>query len=156
MYWCPSWLRLSGLALGSGLALDDAHDVGLLHDQEILAIELHLGAGPLAEQDAVAFLDVERDQLAGLVTGAWAGGDDFALHRLFLGRVGDDNAARGLLFGFKPTDHDPVVQRTELHSDRSLSDRQWDERIRQHFPRGPGIGTAMVSVSTPPWGVPAI
>ena len=67
-------------------------------------------------------LDVERHELAGLVAGAGAGGDDFALHRLFFGRVGDDNAARGLLFGFKPTDHDPVVQGTELHSDRSLSD----------------------------------
>src|SRR5271169_5699815 len=80
----PSSLWLSGLALGSGLALDDAHDVGLLHDQEFLAIELHLGAGPFAEQDAVAGLDVERNQLAGLVAGAGAGGDDFALHRLLL------------------------------------------------------------------------
>src|SRR5579864_4362304 len=78
----PSWLRsgLSGLALGGGLALDDAHDVGLLHDQELLAIELHLGAGPLAEQDAVAGLDVERYQLAGFVTGAGADRDDFSLH----------------------------------------------------------------------------
>src|SRR5271169_3053199 len=82
---CCVWL--SGLALGGGLALDDAHDVGLLHDQELLAIELHLGAGPLAEQDAVVRLDVERDQLAGLVAGAGAHRDDLALHRLFLGRV---------------------------------------------------------------------
>src|SRR3974390_3498569 len=35
------------LALRGGLALDDAHDVGLLHDQELLTIELHLGARPL-------------------------------------------------------------------------------------------------------------
>src|SRR5271166_2626704 len=72
---CCVWL--SGLALGGGRgALDDAHDVGLLHDQEFLAIQLHLGAGPLAEQDAVLFLDVERHQLAGLVAGARADGED--------------------------------------------------------------------------------
>src|SRR5277367_5680499 len=129
MYRFPSWLWLSGLALGGGLALDDAHDVGLLHDQELLAIQLHLGAGPLAEQDAVAGLHVQRHQLAGFVAGTRPGGDDFALHRLFLGRVRDDNAARGLFFGFKPTDHDAVMQGTELHSDRSLSDQQSDERF---------------------------
>src|SRR3712207_6882365 len=42
-----------GLLAGGGL-LQHAHDVGLLHDEEILAIDPHLGAGPLAEQDAVA------------------------------------------------------------------------------------------------------
>ena len=36
-----------------------AHDVGLLHDQEFLAVELDLGARPLAEQHAVADLDVD-------------------------------------------------------------------------------------------------
>src|SRR5215467_10398974 len=41
--------------LGSGgllrglAALDDAHDVGLLHDQELFAVDLHFGARPLAE-----------------------------------------------------------------------------------------------------------
>ena len=56
---------------------------------------------------------------AGLVAGAGAGGDDLAFHRLFLGGVGDDDAARGLLFGIQPADHDPVVQGTELHAVRS-------------------------------------
>ena len=50
---------LRGLADGLG-ALEHAHDIGLLHDEELLAIDLDLGAGPLAEQDAVAGLDVER------------------------------------------------------------------------------------------------
>ena len=95
--------------------LDDAHDVALLHDQQLLAVELDLGAGPLAEQDAVAGLDVERLDLAVLVAGARADGDDFALHRLFLGGVGDDDAARGLLFRFDAADEHAVVQRTESH-----------------------------------------
>src|SRR5919202_493901 len=46
-----------GLDLGGPLrrgdTFKDAHDVGLLHDQELLTIKLHLGARPLAEQDAV-------------------------------------------------------------------------------------------------------
>src|SRR6202011_1733474 len=56
---------------------DYAHDVGLLHDQEILAIELDLGAGPLAEQHLVANLEVDRDQLAGFVAAAGANRRDF-------------------------------------------------------------------------------
>jgi hypothetical protein len=76
-----------------GRRLDDAHDVGLLHDQELLAVDLDLGARPFAEQHAVAGLDVERDELAGFVAAAGADGDDLALLRLFLGGVGDDDAA---------------------------------------------------------------
>src|SRR4029077_15994444 len=40
---------------------DHAHDVGLFHDQQFVAVELHLRAGPLAEQNLVAFLDVVGD-----------------------------------------------------------------------------------------------
>ena len=60
-------MRSGGLADRGGGTFDDSHDVGLLHDQEILAIELDLGAGPLAEQDAVALLDVERNERALLI-----------------------------------------------------------------------------------------
>src|SRR5918995_6900603 len=98
-----------------GCALDDAHDVALLHDQEILAINAHLGAGPLAEQHPVAGLHVQRLDLAGLVAGAGAGGDDLALLGLLLGRVRDDDAALRLLLRVDAADNNPVVQRTELH-----------------------------------------
>src|SRR6266481_5457245 len=60
-------LRLGGLLLGGGDVGEHAHDVALLHDQELLAVDLDLGARPLAEQHAVADLDVDRDQLAALV-----------------------------------------------------------------------------------------
>ena len=53
-------------------------------------------------------------QLAALVAGARADGDDLALLRLLLGGVGDDDAALGLLFGLDALDDDAVVQRTEL------------------------------------------
>ena len=83
---------LRGLLLGHRL-VEHAHDVGLLHDQEFLAVDLDLGARPFAEQHAVADLDVDRDELAALVAAARADGDDFALRGLFLGGVGNDDAA---------------------------------------------------------------
>src|ERR1051326_5794133 len=84
-------------ALGGGAALDDAHDVGLLHDQEIFAIDLYLGARPFAEQHDVAGLPFGRDALAGIVERTRADGDDFAFLRLLLGGLGDADAAGGLL-----------------------------------------------------------
>src|SRR5262245_34275438 len=110
-------LRAAPGSSGQGVEIalrQHAHDVRLLHDQEFLAVELHLGAGPLAEQDAVADLDVDRDQLAGLVAAAGADGDHLALRGLLLGGVGDDDPARGLFFGVDAFDDDAIVERTEL------------------------------------------
>src|SRR3984957_17749599 len=90
-----------------------AHDVALLHDQEFFAVELDLGAGPFAEQHAVADLEVDRDQLASFVPAAGANRGDFALRGLFLGAVRDDDAALGLLFGIDAFDHDTVMQGTK-------------------------------------------
>src|SRR5580704_10705120 len=108
---------LCRLLLGDGdtWVFNDAHDVRLLHDEEILAVELDLRAGPLAEQDAVALLNVEWYDRALLIAGARADGDDLAFHRLFLGGVRNDDAALGLAFFLDTLDHDAVVKRTELH-----------------------------------------
>src|SRR3954447_22305649 len=106
----------SGDPLRRGGAFKDAHDVGLLHDQELLTTELHLGARPLAEQDAVAGLDVERAQLALVVQRAGADGDDLTLLRLLLGGVGDEDATRGLLFGRHAANENAVMQGTEAHA----------------------------------------
>src|SRR4029077_16596516 len=91
-----------------------AHDVAFLHDQEFDAVDLDLGSRPLAEQHAVADLDVDRDELAALVATARAHGDDLALLRFFLGGVGDDDAAGSLCFGIDALDHDTIVLRTEF------------------------------------------
>src|SRR5665213_14608 len=93
---------------------DHAHDVGFLHDQKVLAIELDLGARPLAEQHGVADLEIDRDQLAGLIATAGADGDNLALAWLLLGAVGNDDAALGLLFGVDAAHDDAVVQGTKL------------------------------------------
>jgi hypothetical protein len=90
-------------------ALDYAHDVGLLHDQEVFVIDLDLAARPFAEQDAIACFQIERHDLAVLVASARTNGDDFALLRLLLGSIRDDNAALRLLFAFDAADDDAVV-----------------------------------------------
>src|ERR1700685_2656685 len=113
------WLgdrRLSGLLLGGGQIGENAHDVALLHDQQLLTIELDLGARPFAEQHAVADLEIDRDQLAGFVTAARTDCGDFALRGLFLGSVRDNDATSGLLFGVDTLDHNAVVERTEFHA----------------------------------------
>src|SRR5712672_3135690 len=105
---------LRGLLLGGGKIGDNAHDVALLHDQQFLTVELDLGARPFAEQHAVADLEVDRDQLAGFVAAARTNRGDFALRGLFLGAVGDDDAAPGFFFGVDALDHDTVMQRTKF------------------------------------------
>src|SRR5262249_2111598 len=106
--------RNQRVGAGCDVSGDHAHDVGLLHDQEILTVDLHLGARPLAGQHEVTGLPVDRDQLAGLVAAARADGDDLALLGLLLGGVGNDDAALGLLLGIDTLHDDPVVQGTEL------------------------------------------
>jgi hypothetical protein len=54
----------SALVASGSAAIDDAHDVGFLHDHQLLAIDLDLGPRPLAEEDAIAGLDIERVNLA--------------------------------------------------------------------------------------------
>src|SRR5689334_9608237 len=74
---------------------DDPEDVAFLHDDQVFTVDLDLGARPLAEQNLVARLDVERRNLALFALGASADGDDFAFLRLFLGGVGKDGPGRG-------------------------------------------------------------
>src|SRR6266436_4861886 len=57
------WRAQSG-GLPLGLGLDQhPHDVALFHDEVLDAIDFDLGARPFSEQDAVADLDVDRDEL---------------------------------------------------------------------------------------------
>src|SRR3954466_3070521 len=107
-----SWL--CGFLLRGG-PIEHAHDVGFLHDHQVFAVELDLGARPLREQHAIAALDVERMQLAALVAGAGTDGEHFAFHRLFLLRVGDKNAAGGLRLRIDAADQNAVLQWTQFH-----------------------------------------
>src|SRR5262249_41379381 len=93
---------------------DHAHDVGFLHDQEVLAVELDLGAGPFAEQHPVAGLDVGLDDLAGLVVAARPARNAFTLRCLLFGGVGDDDAGLRFFLGINTFHDHAVVQGTEL------------------------------------------
>src|SRR5262249_14110120 len=98
-----------------GLALDDAHDVAFLHDDQLFAVELDLGAGPLAEQHPVAGLDVERMERAILAARAGTHGDHLTLLGLLLGGVWDDDPAGSLCLLLETADHHAVMQGTEMH-----------------------------------------
>src|SRR5271170_5280668 len=89
-------IRLGGGGFGSSM-LNDAKQVALFHDQQVFTVDLHLGAGPLAEQHAVARHYVELDDGALLVARPRSDRQHLPLARLLLDGVGDDNAARGFL-----------------------------------------------------------
>src|SRR5258706_3237935 len=98
-----------------GLLFDHTHDVALLHDEEILCVDLDLGAGPFAEQHLVALLEIDGDQLAGFVATARAYSDDLAFLRLLSRRIGDEDAAGRFGFRVCALDHYAIVERTKLH-----------------------------------------
>src|SRR6185437_15379622 len=115
-------IPLSAISWVRALLAEHAQDFFLAQDQQIFAIQLDLAARVLAEQDVVAFLHVERQHLAVFGHLALANGNDLALLRLFLGRIGDDDAtAHGFLF-FDPLDQQAVMKRPDLRHECS-SDR---------------------------------
>src|SRR4051794_20635338 len=105
----PHW------SVQSARGLDNAQQVGLLHDQIVFIIDPDLGARPLAEQHPVTWCYVEPPDLAALVPDTWTDGYDLALLRLFLGGIRDDYAPGGLAFLLDAADHDAIVEWTELH-----------------------------------------
>jgi hypothetical protein len=64
------------------LLLDDREQVVFLHHQQFFAIDLDGLAAVLAEQDAVALLDVHGDDVATVVTLAGADRGDIAERQL--------------------------------------------------------------------------
>src|SRR6267378_4667194 len=96
--------------------LENGEDVVLAHDQILLVVDLHLGAGVLPEQDLVPGLHVERDLLALVGDLAVTDGDHLGLLGLLLGRVRDDDPAFLDFFLLEPLHQKPIVQRTNLHT----------------------------------------
>src|SRR3981081_4145287 len=95
----------------SSSAAQHAEYFFLAHDDEVLTINFDFGAGILAEQNAVAFFYIERTNLAFFADLAFAGGDDFSLHRFVFRGVGNNDPAAGGIGFFDPTDQDSVMQR---------------------------------------------
>ncbi|SBT10202.1 conserved hypothetical protein [Candidatus Accumulibacter aalborgensis] len=110
------------------LRLDDAHDVFLAHDQQLVAIDLDGLASVLAEQDAVTHLDGEGTNSAVFEHLAIADGADFALIGLFSGGIGDDNTGCGLALFFKTFNDHAIMQRANLHAVSP-----WLKQISEHY-----------------------
>src|SRR5690606_15394950 len=113
---CWAWAskRICLAAMGRS-SVDHREDVVLTQNEIIGSFDLDLGPAVLAEEDLVALLHPERRHLPVLVDATIADGLDHSLNRLLLGRVGDDDAALGLLFFFQAFDEHAIVQRTNLH-----------------------------------------
>ncbi|MDN3720509.1 hypothetical protein QW131_17820 [Roseibium salinum] len=69
----------------------------------------------MAEQDRIAWLDVERGQVPALVTRTGADCEHFALLGPFPGCVGYDDAALGRQIAFRASNDDAIVEGTEFH-----------------------------------------
>src|SRR5918996_2478331 len=95
-----------------GLA-EDGQDVPCRQNQQVLAVQLYLGAAVLRVHDPVALLDVHGQKLAGVAALARAHGEDGSLLRLLLGRVGDHQAGHGGLLPLLGADEDAVLERPD-------------------------------------------
>ena len=100
---------------------EDAEDVLLFHDEVLLAVQLDLAAGILAEEDSVAFLHREGEVLAVVVDLAGADGDDLALLRLLLGGVRDDEVAVLLVLLLEALHENAVMERAQRRLHHCLS-----------------------------------
>src|SRR2546423_8509346 len=89
-------------------ASDDSENLVLAHDQQLFTIYLDFRTAVLAEQDAVARLNVQRLARSVFLVLAFSDGDHFTFLRLLLRRVGDDDAAAHLL-AFLDALHDHSV-----------------------------------------------
>src|SRR5471032_1503108 len=100
---------------GCQLLDDDRHDVFFAHDHQFLAVHFDGLAGVFAEQDAVAYFDIQRTDFAVVEDFAIADGQDFALIRFFGGCVRNDQVGGSFGFLVEAFDDDAIVQRAKVH-----------------------------------------
>src|SRR5581483_8146918 len=87
----------------------------LAHDQVLFAIDLDVTAGILPEQDPVAGLQVQRNDLAILEALALANRDYFAFLGLLFRGIRNIQAALHRFLLLDTPDDDAVVKRTNIH-----------------------------------------
>src|SRR3982750_3393369 len=83
--------------------------------EELLAVDRDLGAAVLRVEDLVALGHVDRDALVVVAELAVADSEDLAALRLLLGRIGEDDAARGRLLLLYRLDDQTIAEGLELH-----------------------------------------
>ena len=91
------------------LVLHLGEDFALAQNLEVVAADLDVAAGVLAEQHDVALLDVELLTLAVLRELAFTDSGDLAALRLLLGAIGQQDAATCLLFCVENLEYDAIV-----------------------------------------------
>src|SRR3954452_20648408 len=119
-------LSLCLRAYGLTVADDLGEHVALAQDQELVALDLDLGAAVLRVDDDVTLGDVHRDDLAGLaalLTGA-DGHDGAALRPLESGVRQHDASGRGLLL-LERRDDQTIANRLQIHSQPPLVSVPW-------------------------------
>src|SRR5262249_59020471 len=92
-----------------------AHDVALLRDDVILAVDFDLGTRPFSKQHSIADFDIQCMQFAVIAPRTRPSGNDFAFHWLFLSGIGDDDAALGLLLLLDAAVEYTILQRSKFH-----------------------------------------
>src|SRR5664279_4495024 len=97
------------------LLLDHGEEVFFAHHQQLVAIDLDGLAAVLAEQNAVALLDIHGDDVALVIALAGTDRQDFALVGLFGDVIGNDDAGSGLGFLLHALDDHAIGQRTKFH-----------------------------------------
>src|SRR3954468_8473481 len=120
---CFSYLGYLGLcARQLAVANDFGEHVRLTQDQNVVGPDLDLGPAVLAEDDLVAFLEIDLDVLPVLIPSAGADRKDTAALRLLLGRVGQHDAADRGLFLIEDLDDQAVTKRLQVHTRSSYPD----------------------------------
>src|SRR5688572_3034609 len=74
---------------------NDTENIAFFHDEQFFTFNGDFRAGPFAEQDAVAFFNVESDWIAVFVSQAFTSCNNFTFGRLFLRAIWNDNPASG-------------------------------------------------------------
>jgi hypothetical protein len=95
--------------------LNDCDDVIGVEDLVILFIKFDLRAAILGNKHAVAFFDFKRNFLSVVVGLAGAESDDDAFGGLFLGGIGNDDAALFDFFFLGRFDKNPVAERFDVN-----------------------------------------
>src|ERR1700675_1535384 len=92
----------------------DSEDVVLAHDQEVLTVDLDLGAPIFGDENFVADFDSEFDLLAIVVEFASADGCDGTFLRLLFRRVGNDHVSLLDFFLFEGLNQHAIAERFHI------------------------------------------
>src|SRR5262249_16892187 len=93
-----------------GKSLHHRKNVVFRHDQVFFAFDGDFVARIRREQNAIALLHLEASAFAVFQELSVAQAQHFALTRLLLGGVGENDAAGGLFLGFETLDYELVVE----------------------------------------------